>query len=163
MLVARAGRIGEDLRRPLGGQGTGREAFQQHPAAPVVDHRPDRAAGPHRRGKGGGQCLPGGDPDDRQPGAEADALGQRQRRADAGEAARPDHRGNRIEVRRHQAGRAQHRLGHRRQQRGMAALARRGLHGQHAVARQHGGRATRQRGIERQDPGRPAIVSGPGS
>ena len=109
-----------------------------------------RPARPHRQG--GDQRLPGGDAQDRQAGCQRDALGQGERRADAGEAARPHHRGDRIEVRRCDPGLPQHRLDHRRQGRGMAALAVQHAMGADLSIRQQGGGTAGERGVEGEDP-----------
>ena len=62
-------------------------AFQEHPSAPAVDHRPKRPIAEMRQRFG--QRLADRDPDHRNAGGERDAVRQRQRRPDAGEAARP--------------------------------------------------------------------------
>jgi hypothetical protein len=72
---------------------------------------------------GGGQGLARGHADDRQPGAQRDAVRQRQRGAQPGEAARPHHRGDGVEVGGAQPGLGQHGGGHGRQRGGVAAVA----------------------------------------
>ena len=108
-------------------------------------------AGAPRR-QGGDQRLPGGDAQHRQAGRQRDALGQGEGRADAGEAARPDHRGDRIEVGRGDPGLPQQGLHHGRQGGGMAALAVQHAVGTDLAIRQQGGGAAGERGVEGEDP-----------
>ena len=96
--------------------------LQEDPAAPAVDRRPETALAKMRQRVG--QRLADRDPDHRYAGRERDAMRQRQRRPDAGEAARTHGHRHQVECGRAQLCLVQHRARHHRQQRGVTARRR---------------------------------------